>query len=112
MIDADTQVYSTETGARINPWKRIAELERELAAVTLARDQLWGQYNEAEAGRGMALVELAQAQQDAERYRWLRDNEDVRRPIAIFFDSTKYSAEVNTAEETDAAIDAAMKETT
>ena len=81
----------------------------------------WGHYP-ADAAEGWDMVcrakakynrlerKLSQARQDAERYRWLRDNEDVRRPIAIFFDSTKYSGEVNTAEETDAAIDKAMIE--
>lgn len=91
---------------------------------TCAMDQVPSRTPEAAAGRwnmrkpmelleaeNEALVAAAQAlrdewrkdQADAERYRWLRDEAKMR------FKPAGSSAVVKTAEETDAAIDAAMR---
>ena len=40
-MSSDTpQYYDARTGAKLDPWKRIAELSKELAAVTAERDDL------------------------------------------------------------------------
>jgi hypothetical protein len=57
---------------------RIAELEKALAEL----------HREWEAD----ILAATDLRQDAARYRWLRDCTDLNRPIAIFFDSTKYGS--------------------
>lgn len=51
--------------------------------------------------------ELAAAQEDAARYRWLRENLDNTEALEELYE---YPGDIPTAEEFDAAIDAAMKE--
>lgn len=51
--------------------------------------------------------ELAAAQADAARYRWLRENLDNTEALEELYE---YPGDIPTAEEFDAAIDVAMKE--
>jgi len=52
-------------------------------------------------------TQLAAAQEDAARYRWLRENLDNTEALEELYE---YPGDIPTAEEFDAAIDAAMKE--
>ena len=61
----------------------------------------------AEAENARLREELAAAQADAARYRWLRENLDNTEALEELYE---YPGDIPTAEEFDAAIDVAMKE--
>lgn len=60
-----------------------------------------------QAENARLMEELAAAQADAARYRWLRENLDNTEALEELYE---YPGDIPTAEEFDAAIDVAMKE--
>jgi hypothetical protein len=82
-----------------------AELEKEREWAEKCSDNLAA----AEFGDKQIKAQLAAAQKDAERYRWLRDSEIDREIDVALWDGDQWAPWYGEAEELDAAIDKAME---